>query len=136
MKILLFAFGDDLPTNPYAPHNLERNSLVYTGTHDNNTAKGWFETETSPEIKDRLSRYVGREVSPDTVGRELTRLAMMSVADTAIIPLQDLLCLGEEARMNTPATRQGNWEWRFEPDLLTSAVANDLLDMTLIYGRG
>ncbi len=136
MKILLFAFGDDLPTNPYAPHNLERNSLVYTGTHDNNTAKGWFETETSPEIKDRLSRYVGREVSPDTVGRELTRLAMMSVADTAIIPLQDLLCLGEETRMNTPASRQGNWEWRFEPDLLTSVVANDLLDMTVIYGRG
>jgi len=79
---------------------------------------------------------VGREVSPGTVGRELTRLAMMSVADTAIIPLQDLLCLGEEARMNTPATHQGNWEWRFEPDLLTPAVANDLLDMTVIYGRG
>ncbi len=135
MKILLFAFGDDLPTNPYAPHNLERNCLIYTGTHDNNTARGWFERETTPEVRHRLSRYVGREVSPDSVGRELMRLAMMSVADTAITPLQDLLCLGEEARMNRPATNHGNWEWRLQPDLLTPDVANDLLDMTVMYGR-
>ncbi len=135
MKILLFAFGDDLPTNPYAPHNLERNCLLYTGTHDNNTAKGWFERETTPDVRERLSRYVGREVSRDSVGRDLVQLAMMSVADTAIFPVQDLLSLGEEARMNTPATNKGNWEWRLEPGLLTPAVSSDLLDMTVIYGR-
>jgi len=136
MKILLFAFGDDLPTNPYAPHNLERNCLVYTGTHDNNTARGWFEKEITPEVKQRICRYIGKEVSGETIGRELVRLAMMSVADTAIFPIQDLLGLGKESRMNKPATHEGNWEWRLDPGLLTPTIIEDLLLMTQIYGRG
>jgi len=135
MKILLFAFGDDLSTNPYAPHNLERNCLVYTGTHDNNTARGWFEKEITPEVKQRICRYIGKEVSGESIGRELIRLAMMSVADTAIFPMQDLLGLGEDSRMNKPATREGNWEWRLDPELLTPSVADELLIMTQIYGR-
>jgi 4-alpha-glucanotransferase len=135
MKILLFAFGEDLPTHPYAPHNLERDCVVYTGTHDNNTARGWFENETSPETRERLFRYLGREVLADRIGQELIRLAMMSAADRVIFPLQDLLGLGKEARMNRPAREDGNWEWRLDPAMLTPALAKDLREMTEIYGR-
>ncbi len=135
MKVLLFAFGDDLPTNPYAPHNIIKNCIVYTGTHDNNTAKGWFENEASPEMKKRLSSYVGCEISAESVSSTLIRLAMMSVADTVIFPLQDLLGLGEYARMNRPGQQDGNWKWRLSPDLLTPGLVDDFLAMTEIYGR-
>lgn len=135
MKILLFAFGEDLPTNPYAPHNLERNCLLYTGTHDNNTARGWFVNETTPEMKERIFRYLGRELFDENIHWELIRLAMMSVADTVIFPLQDVLGLGQETRMNRPATENGNWEWRLDPELIKSSIADDLRGMTEIYRR-
>jgi 4-alpha-glucanotransferase len=135
MKVLLFAFGEGLPTNPYAPHNHVRNSVVYTGTHDNNTAIGWYQKEINPEDRNRISRYLGKEVTAANIHWELIRLAMMSVADTAIIPMQDLLGLGEEARMNLPAKKSGNWVWRLLPHQLTVAVRNRLLEMTEIYGR-
>jgi 4-alpha-glucanotransferase len=135
MKILLFAFGDNLATNPYVPHNHVKNCVVYTGTHDNNTAKGWFRKEARPEDKQRLFQYLGREVSEETVHHELTRMAMMSVADLAIIPMQDILGLGEEARMNTPSTANGNWEWRLLPGQLTPSLAASLSELTHIYGR-
>ncbi len=135
MKVLLFAFGPDLPTNPYIPHNLPRHCVAYTGTHDNNTARGWFEREATPEEKNRLFRYLGREVSSEEVSRELVRLAMMSSANTAIFPIQDILGLGEEARMNRPSTREGNWQWRLSPDLLTPEVTGRLRELTEIYGR-
>jgi 4-alpha-glucanotransferase len=136
MKVLLFAFGEDLPTNPYAPHNHVKNCVVYTGTHDNNTTIGWYQKETSQEDRSRMSRYLGREVTAENVHCEMIRLAMMSVADTAVIPMQDLLGLGEEARMNQPAKETGNWGWRLLPQRLTVAVKNRLLEMTEIYGRG
>jgi len=135
MKILVFAFGDDLPSNPYAPHNLEKNCLIYTGTHDNNTARGWFEKETTPEMRNRLSCYIGREVTAERIGRDLVRLAMMSVADVSIFPLQDFLGLGEEARMNRPATQSGNWKWRLDKELLSPSITEDLRKMTEIFGR-
>lgn len=135
MKVLIFAFGDDLPTNPYAPHNIEQNSVVYTGTHDNNTLRGWFEKEATPEVKDRFFRYIGREVAGDEVHREFIRLAMMTFANTVIFPMQDLLGLGEEARMNRPATGDDNWQWRLKPDQLTPQLGRTLLEMTEIYGR-
>jgi 4-alpha-glucanotransferase len=135
MKVLLFAFGEDLPTNPYIPHNLPRNCVLYTGTHDNNTTRGWFEGEASPEIKERLFRYLGREVQAENIHRELIRLAMMSVANTIIVPMQDILGLGEEARMNRPATTEGNWRWRLSPDQLTPSLADMLRGMTDLYGR-
>ena len=69
MKVLLFAFGPDMPTNPYIPHNLPRNCVAYTGTHDNNTIRGWFQEETSPEDRQGLFRYLGREVSPEELPR-------------------------------------------------------------------
>jgi 4-alpha-glucanotransferase len=135
MKVLLFAFGEDLPTNPYIPHNLERNCVAYTGTHDNNTIRGWFEGEEVPEDKKRLLQYLGRDVPGEELHWELIRLLMMSVANTVIFPMQDILGLGEEARMNRPATLEGNWQWRLSPDLLKPDLASRLLEMTETYGR-
>ncbi len=135
MKVLLFAFGEDLPTNPYIPHNLPRNCVLYTGTHDNNTTRGWFEREATPEIKERLFRYLGREVPAEDIHWELIRLAMMSVAKTVIFPIQDILGLGEEARMNRPAIAEGNWQWRLSPEQLTSSITDMLREMTELYGR-
>ncbi len=135
MKILQFAFGEDLSVNPYSPHNLIRNSIVYTGTHDNNTVKGWFDHELDRKGRKRLSRYLGRRISRDQVSWELIRLAMMSVVDTAIMPLQDILGLGEEARMNRPAIAEGNWQWRLLPEQLTPEITKRLRGLTEIYGR-
>ncbi len=136
MKVLLFAFGEDLPTNPYAPHNHVRNCIIYTGTHDNNTIAGWYKSELNKEDKARISQYIGHEVTEKTVCRELVRLAMMSVADRVIIPMQDFLGLGEKDRMNLPASPTGNWEWRMKPEHLSPALAAEIRDLTLIYGRG
>lgn len=135
MKVLLFAFSEDIATNPYAPHNHIKNCLVYTGTHDNNTIKGWFENEVDPEGRKRISEYIGREVTAGTINREIVRLAMMSVADTVIIPMQDILGLGEKERMNVPGTTTGNWEWRLAPEQLTPSLTKKLKDMTELYER-
>jgi len=135
MKLLLFAFGSDPANNPYAFHNHEKNSVVYTGTHDNNTVKGWFQNEASAEERERLAHYVGHKVSADAVHWEMARLALMSVAETAIVPMQDLLGLGEEARMNRPATNEGNWAWRLAPGQITPALAEKLAETTSLYGR-
>jgi len=135
MKILLFAFGEDHPMHPYLPHTYEKNCVVYTGTHDNNTVKGWFAKEARPEDQRRFFRYLGREVSKKEIHWEFIRLAMMSMADTAIIPMQDVLGLGKEARMNKPATTRGNWQWRLLSEQLTSFIAERLLEVTVTYGR-
>ena len=135
MKLLVFAFGDDLATNPYVPHNHEKNCLVYTGTHDNNTVKGWFATELREDDKARLFRYLGREVDQERISEEMVRMAMMSVANTAILPMQDLLGLGEEARMNRPARSDGNWQWQLVPEQLGPELAKEIRAMTETYGR-
>jgi 4-alpha-glucanotransferase len=136
MKVLLFAFGEDNPMHPYLPHTYEKNTVVYTGTHDNNTVRGWFEREAKPKDKKRLFRYLGRKTSAQAISWELIRLAMMSVANLAIIPMQDILGLGAEARMNRPATGDSNWEWQLAPGELTPALADKLRTMTQIFGRG
>ena len=135
MKPLLFAFGDNLSTNPYVPHNHVRNCVVYTGTHDNNTVKGWFQHDATQREKENLSAYLGRELDENTVSWALVRTAMMSVASTVIIPMQDFLELGAEARMNTPAVTFGNWEWRVSADRLTADLSKKIADATRIYGR-
>jgi 4-alpha-glucanotransferase len=124
MRVLMFAFGEDNPKHPYLPKNFVNNCVVYTGTHDNNTARGWFEKETSVEDRKRLSKYVGREVNADDVSETLIGLAMDSVADTVLIPMQDLLGLGEEARMNMPARASGNWAWRVTDEQLSAKTAS------------
>ncbi len=135
MKLLLFAFGPEIATHPYAPHNYTKNCVVYTGTHDNNTAVGWFCEEATDEERERLFKYIGRRVTEKEVHTELVRLAMVSCANTVIIPLQDILGLGSEARMNVPSSPEGHWRWRFSRDQLTPYAAQRLSEMTWIYGR-
>jgi len=135
MKVLLFAFGEDDPMHPYLPHTYEENCVVYTGTHDNNTVRGWFEREAKPVEKKRVFRYIGRKVKKREIHWEFIRLAMQSVAKTAIIPMQDVLGLRERDRMNLPATRKGNWEWRLLPSQMKSQLAKKISDMTETYGR-
>lgn len=136
MKILLFAFDESLPRNPYAPHNHVPNCLIYTGTHDNNTTRGWFEEEAPPEMKQRFMRYIGRKITAGEVHWEMIRLALMSVANLAIIPMQDVLGLASEAKMNRPGTADGNWKWRLTPGQISEAAIKKLREMTEIYGRG
>lgn len=135
MKVLLFAFGEDKPLHPYLPHTYEKNCVVYSGTHDNNTVRGWFDKEANPEDKKRLFSYIGREVAAEDVHWEFIRLAMMSVANMVIFPLQDILGLGEETRMNLPSTTQGNWQWRNTAQQLSDALSKKLLKLTQTYAR-
>ncbi|MDV2482409.1 4-alpha-glucanotransferase [Methanoculleus sp. Wushi-C6] len=135
MKILTFGFYGDVATNPHAPHNITKSCVAYTGTHDNNTVRGWFEHETSSDQKDLVFRYIGGPVSADQIHRILIRLAMLSPADTVIVPMQDILGLGEEARMNRPGTTEGNWEWRLRPEQTGEEVTREFAEVTGIYGR-
>jgi 4-alpha-glucanotransferase len=135
MKVLLFAFGHNLPVHPYAPHTYVRNCVAYTGTHDNNTIRGWFREEASADDKRRLFEYIGREISEEEIHWEMIRLVMMSVANMVIIPMQDFLGLGSEKRMNYPSTPFGNWKWRLLPEDLTPDLRDKILRMTRIYGR-
>jgi 4-alpha-glucanotransferase len=134
-RVLLSAFDKDLSKNPHAPHNHTAHSVIYTGTHDNNTIKGWFMNEAALQDRRRFTQYIGKKVFLKTVHRDVIRLAMMSVANIAVIPLQDILGLGDEARMNIPATTTGNWAWRFRHDQLTPTLAHRLLKLTSLYGR-
>ncbi|MFB0524085.1 MAG: 4-alpha-glucanotransferase, partial [Phycisphaerae bacterium] len=136
MRVLQFGFDGDANKNPHILHNHIEDCVVYTGTHDNNTIRGWFSKEAKPKQKKRLFDYLGREVSANQIHWHLIRLAMSSVARMVIIPMQDVLGLGEKARMNLPGTIKGNWRWRMQPGQLTATVAKKLKDLTRIYGRG
>jgi 4-alpha-glucanotransferase len=136
MKVLLFAFSDKIGKSGFLPHNHIQNCVVYTGTHDNNTIKGWFLNELDAEKKKNLFDYIGRKVSIDDLNWELIRLAMNSVAQTVIFPVQDILNLGQESRMNNPAKVKGNWHWRLKKGMLTQKITNKLGNFTRIYGRG
>jgi 4-alpha-glucanotransferase len=135
MRVLLFAFGDDFPHGAFLPHHHVKHCFIYTGTHDNNTVKGWFDNEAAAVEKKRLSRYLGRQVSATGISWEMIRLAMMSVANTAIIPIQDLLGLGGEARMNDPSKTRGNWHWRLDDDPITPELIRRLREITETYDR-
>jgi 4-alpha-glucanotransferase len=131
MRILQFAF-DGARDNRFLPHNYERRTVVYTGTHDNDTTRGWFATLPQHQA-DFLRRYVPG-VDSD-VAWSLIRLAWASIADYALAPLQDVLSLGTEARMNLPGRPEGNWGWRFTAHQLADAVLDRLADLTDVYGR-
>jgi len=135
MRVMLFGFGQDGGKSPHLPHNFQRDCVVYTGTHDNNTIGGWFEHEAKSKDKKRLFDYLGRAVSVRRLHWELIRLAMASVGRLVIIPLQDVLGLGAEARMNRPPTTRGNWKWRLGKDRLTVSVTSKLAEMTKTYSR-
>jgi 4-alpha-glucanotransferase len=132
MKILHFAF-DSGPGNPYLPFSFPQNCLVYTGTHDNNTTVGWFNGLT-PEAQDHIEDYLGR-LSSAGIHWDLIRLALSSIAELAIIPMQDILGLDENARMNLPGLATGNWGWRYQSQAITSTVCDRLRTLTQLYGR-
>jgi 4-alpha-glucanotransferase len=136
MKILQFAFGEGAD-NSHLPHTYVPNSVVYPGTHDNDTALGWWATASDTE-KQMLTEYVNYSNSQDgsEVNWVLIRLALASVAKLAILPLQDILGLDGSARMNDPSTNAGNWRWRYSSsDLLTPELSQKLRQLTTLYGR-
>ena len=131
MKILQFAF-DGSPDNPYLPENHTVNSVVYTGTHDNNTTLGWWQGLARAQ-KDLVRDYLGQR-RPE-MPRELLRLAMASVGALCIIPFQDILCLDSRARFNTPGVASGNWQWQLSAADLTDELADRLYRLTQKYHR-
>ncbi|NJN29766.1 MAG: 4-alpha-glucanotransferase [Synechococcales cyanobacterium RM1_1_8] len=133
MKILQFAF-DSGSENPYLPFNYEgRNWVVYSGTHDNDTTVGWFAARDGG-AQAHVATYLG-QVSDDGIHWDLIRLASSSVANQAIFPLQDLLGLGSDARMNIPGLAENNWGWRYRHDSLDASVSDHLRQVTEYYGR-
>ena len=131
MKILQFAFGGDA-FNPYLPHNHRVDSVVYTGTHDNNTTLGWYKN-LPPETREHLLQYLGN--SSEKMPWPLIRSALASVASVAIIPMQDLLGLDGEHRMNTPGTTDENWRWRFEWSQVDAGLTSKTNQLMRLYGR-
>jgi 4-alpha-glucanotransferase len=135
MRVLQFAFGEG--AEQYLPHRYTQNCAVYTGTHDNDTAVGWFESLSTSAAgrheRRRVLDYLGS--SGRQVHWDLIRIAAMSVADLAIFPLQDLLGLGSRARMNVPGTVTGNWSWRLSAEDLTANVAERMASFSGLYGR-
>ena len=134
MKILQFAFGGDMPNSPYIPHNYGNNFVVYTGTHDNNTTKGWYRHE-GHQFHHQLNQYTGRHLSENDFHNVMCRMAYSSVADIAILPIQDVLGIDESGRMNTPGTTQNNWMWRLMPGQVTTAAEDMLQNWTWLYNR-
>ncbi len=133
MKVLQFAFSGGAE-NPFLPHNHSHESIVYTGTHDNDTVVGWYQMSATPHERDHVRRYLGRDGAD--VAWDVIRLAWSSVAHTAITTAQDLLGLDHSARMNTPGTVGApNWQWRLLPGRLDDAIAARLRALTEIYGR-
>ena len=134
MKVLHFAFGEEKRENPYLPFNHIPNGIVYTGTHDNNTSRGWFKNENKVS-KHHLQEYSGQKVDSKNVHKVLHRIALNSVAKLAIVPLQDLIGLGEEAIMNIPGSTTGNWTWRATPDQIPVDRAEEFKALNKLYGR-
>jgi 4-alpha-glucanotransferase len=135
MKVLQFGFGGNPAKNTHFPANHTKNSVVYTGTHDNNTIVGWFKNEIDAGQKKRLFDCLGHKPKTNEVHWELIKLAMSSVANLAVVPVQDVLGLGQQARMNHPARTKGNWLWRLPPRRLTLKIAKSLAKLTTLYGR-
>ena len=143
MSVLQFAFGNDPQGNTFRPHNYPRNVVAYTGTHDNDTTIGWWTTQgagsstrSMPDIEQERN-FAKKYLNTD--GEEMhwsfIRAVLASVADLAIVPLQDVLGLGSEARMNTPATTSGNWKWRYRSGALTGEIRDRLKELTVLYDR-
>lgn len=131
MKVLQFAFAGG-PHDPYLPHSYPRNAVVYTGTHDNDTTRGWYRTAPEDE-RDHVRRYLA--TSSEDVTWSMIRAANASVAALCIVPLQDALDLGSEARMNVPGRAEGNWSWRFTWEQVPAWLAPELRAIAELYGR-
>jgi 4-alpha-glucanotransferase len=131
MKILQFAFGGD-PDNPYLPDNYDKNCVVYTGTHDNDTTLGWLNSISHDE-RNYIYNYLGCPTIP--LHCALIHSALASVANLAVIPMQDILELGSEHRMNTPGTSGGNWQWRFQWDQLSTEQMSRFTHLVGLFNR-
>jgi 4-alpha-glucanotransferase len=136
MKVLEFAFSSDIAINPHIIHNHEKDCIVYPGTHDNLPVLGWYRDALTQDDKKRLFSYVGREISEAESPWAFIRLAMMSVADIAIIQMQDILGLGTESRMNNPANNKNNWRWRSHQEQYNTETSMALKKLVNLYGRG
>ena len=137
MKVLEFAFDSRDSSGPkdYLPYNYDKNCVVYTGTHDNETLKGWLDSIESEEIE-MIQKYIGRTVENKTkLVDEIIRMAQASTANTCIIPMQDYLHLDNKARMNTPSTLGNNWMWRMKSTQITKKLTNAIKELTVLYGR-
>lgn len=134
MKVLMFAFGEGMPKNPYIPHNYSENFVAYTGTHDNNTIRGWYRQEGC-KYHQQIEQYLGKTLREDDIHIELARLAYASVANIAILPIQDVLGIDELGRMNVPASGENNWQWRLIPGQVTEEAENRLKEWTILYNR-
>jgi 4-alpha-glucanotransferase len=142
MAILQFAFGTDPQARTFRPHEYQRDTVAYTGTHDNDTVMGWWEGGAGTSV--RTEEEVAREKAfarafLATDGREMNwvmiRTLLASVADTAVVPLQDVLGLGSEARLNRPSTLGGNWRWRVREEELAPGPAERMRQLSALYGR-
>jgi 4-alpha-glucanotransferase len=143
MAVLQFAFGSGTADSEFLPHNYSRNLLIYTGTHDNDTTVGWWnstgvnDSTRRPEEVQRerefVLKYLG--VHGSEIHWAFIRAVLASVANLAMVPLQDVLGLGSDARMNLPARASGNWQWRYLPGMLTDAMLERLRELTILYGR-
>lgn len=133
MKVLQFAF-EDTGEGPFLPHNFTTpNCVCYTGTHDNDTTRGWFET-LREDCKEKARRYMNMG-EYDSISYHMVRTCLASTAAYAIFPAQDLLDLGSEGRMNTPGIAGGNWQWRLKPGALSGDLAGELRELSHLYGR-
>ncbi len=118
----------------HAPHNYKQHSVVYTGTHDNNTTVGWYREEKE-KVHEYLEKYTGRKIKDSEAASLLCRMAYASVADIAIVPMQDVLGLDERARMNIPSSAGNNWRWRLLPQQITGEAEKELRQWTKVYNR-
>lgn len=135
MQVLQFSFGDDMPESIHTPHNYPFKSVVYTGTHDNNTIRGWYKNELSDKGKARLGLYTGIKPRGRDSHKALIRLAWASNSDLAIVPMQDLLGLGSKAQMNKPSVPYGNWVWRLKSIPDDPKWIRDLREQLWLFGR-
>jgi 4-alpha-glucanotransferase len=135
MRLLIFAFIDDIAfESSFLPHNHIKNCIVYTGTHDNEPVRAWYENATKKE-KDQLVQYTNDKVDKSNVHEVMYRLALQSVAQLSVLPMQDVLGLGKEAVMNKPGEGGGNWEWRLKPGQFTEKEARAWGELVQMYGR-
>ena len=130
MRVLLFAFDGDINSNPHVPANYPAHCVAYTGTHDNNTIQGWYHQEAKPHEKANIARVLRMKFSHRNLHWTMIEVLMWSRAETVIIPMPDFLGLREEGRMNTPATKVNNWQWRLKPRAMTLRLSRKIARIT------
>jgi len=135
MRVLQFAFDRSMPVSPHIPHNYSPNSFAYTGTHDNNTSRGWYTADLGPKDRKRVEGYLGKKLYAKDINCEMIRLCYSSAAKTAIIPMQDILGLDESARMNIPSSAAANWSWRMSENHPGVPEITFLQSLVMMYNR-